>query len=119
MPQKSNDGLADWIRMFNMRPFEAMIPILGRRSSGKQQLSSVLFCITMGTGSSITFEYASEPEKCKVFEGIIGNIDAYGVRKTGSMMSAADTVFEIIRVIFTYCSFNNKNLLYTRYSRKK
>ena len=28
MPQKSNDGLADWIRMFNMRPFEAIDPNL-------------------------------------------------------------------------------------------
>ena len=28
MPQKSNDGLADWIRMFNIRPFESMDPDL-------------------------------------------------------------------------------------------
>ena len=28
MPQKSNDGLADWIRMFNMRLFEAVDPDL-------------------------------------------------------------------------------------------
>ena len=27
-PQKSNDGLAEWIRMFNIRPFESMDPDL-------------------------------------------------------------------------------------------
>lgn len=27
-PQKSSDGLADWVRMFNIRPFEAMDPDL-------------------------------------------------------------------------------------------
>lgn len=45
MPQKSNDGLADWIRMFNMRPFEAIDPNLREEiiREAAAELRSVLY----------------------------------------------------------------------------
>ena len=44
-PQKSNDGLADWIRMFNMRPFSGMDPTLQNEiiREAESDLRPVLF----------------------------------------------------------------------------